>query len=118
MLESAADDGRPLREEVYGEFGLNNMLKFMLRWDDYKYVYHTNGGQEALFNLANDPDELTNIAASHAGICEASRARLVQYYREHRFEEALDGERLKSYPYEPHKNAGFIDQRPQWTVPL
>jgi arylsulfatase len=110
----AVDRGGSLRDEVYAEFGKGRMLKFMLRWDDYKYVYHTNGGIETLFNLREDPDEFRNIAADHKEICDRCRQKLCAYYRHHGFVDALDEDRLIKYDYEPHKRSGYLNQYPRW----
>ena len=34
----------------------------MVRSGDWKYIFMANGGREQLFNLRNDPNELTNLA--------------------------------------------------------
>jgi choline-sulfatase len=114
LLAAADFTNQPHRDEVFGEFGLGRMLKFMRRWDDYKYVYHTNGGMETLFHLKDDPDELHNLAASLPEICLTSRARLVQYYQQYSFSEALEGDELKIYESKKYTPAGFLNQYPKW----
>lgn len=116
LLPLAHDAALPGRSEMYGEFGLGRMLKFMRRWDRYKYVYHTNGGREALFDLAADPSELHDISTGHPGLCRESRAKLADYYHSFDFADALgdDGVSLKQYPYEPHRPRGYLNQFPRW----
>lgn len=47
--------------------------------DRYKYAWKSDSGEEWLFDLVDDPQELTNLAAaqSHAATVEECRARLV-----------------------------------------
>ena len=114
LLEAACSINKIHRDEVYGEFGLGHLLKMMRRWDSYKYVYHTNGGYESVFNLSSDPDELEDIAEAFPDLCTQSRAKMVEYYRSFGFEEPLDGEGLKVYPFRKHERHGYLNQFPRW----
>lgn len=118
LLPAALDPTAGSRPEVIGEFGKGRMLKFMLRWDNYKYVYHTNGGRETLFDLGADPAELTDIAGDHEGLCRSCRKKLVQYYRNHMFFDAVEGEALKRFELMGHQPRGFLDQFPRWPETL
>lgn len=114
MVEIGKNPGEPFREKVFAEFGQGRALKFMLRWDNYKYIYHTNGGVENLYNLKQDPVELDNVAAQHPEVCKNCQEELIAYYKSHGFEEALDGDRLKRYEHKKHVNRGFLNQYPRW----
>ena len=115
IIEVCKDSQRPLRKKVFAEYGADKNLKFMLRWGDFKYIYHTNGGLENLYNLKNDPEEFKNIAVQNPEICAGCRDELVAYYKSRGFEEALDGERLKRYEYEKAVSKGYINQQPHWS---
>lgn len=103
-----------LRDRIVAEYGEGRAMKFMLRWRDYKYIYHTNGGRENLFDLKNDPDELNDISGTNTELCRTCRKQLVEYYRGHRFEDAYEDRELKKYPYEQPKVRGFLNQFPEW----
>lgn len=114
LLPSSQDCEAETRGEVYGEFGRGAMLKFMRRWEHYKYTYHTNGGLEALFDLRSDPDELRNIAFEHPELCAESRSRLKEYYQRHDFTEAFENGELKRFEHRKHEPRGFLNQAPRW----
>ena len=48
---------------------------YMIRQGEWKYIYYS-GAQSQLFNLTNDPDELTNLAETHERIVSALDAEL------------------------------------------
>lgn len=102
------------RKELYGEYGRGRSLKLMRRWGDYKYIYHANGAREALFHLAEDPDELNNLANTEKSLCTESRIKMVDYYKAYGFTEALNENRLVCYEHSPHKPTGFLNQYPKW----
>jgi arylsulfatase A-like enzyme/SAM-dependent methyltransferase len=77
----------------------SEFFKVMVVKDEWKYIFMANGGREQLFNLRADPDELCNrVAEAHdvraelnalaAARCAVLGAR-----------EALEGDRLRSFPY-------------------
>ncbi|GMW02178.1 MAG: arylsulfatase [Candidatus Hydrogenedentota bacterium] len=47
------------REHLFGYYGIPGTARFkiMVRSGDWKYIFMANGGQEQLFNLAEDPQE-------------------------------------------------------------
>jgi arylsulfatase len=114
LLPSAMDANGVTHTEVHGEFGRGPMLKFMLRWEDYKYIYHTNGGREALFDLRSDPNELQNISVNHAALCDECHRKIKVYYEVHGFDEALEGDALKHYEPHQHEPRGYLNQAPRW----
>ena len=65
----------------------------------WKYIWYPEGGQEQLFNLEDDPHELTNLAVSkdYAEKCEELHAELVAR-DQRRGGEFSDGERLITLP--------------------
>ncbi len=114
IIPVCEDDTKNTRDILYGEHGEGNNLKFMVRWDEFKYIYFTNGGQESLFNLQDDPDELNDIAEENPEICTKARGELVEYLKKNEFEEALTGDQLIKYEYEDIESQGYLDQSPSW----
>jgi arylsulfatase A-like enzyme len=49
--------------------------------ENYKYIYYAAGGQEQLFDVVNDPDDMTNLARvpERKGDLERLRSMLVDY---------------------------------------
>lgn len=45
----------------------------------WKYVYNGTRGSEQLFDMAKDPDELTNPANGHRELCQRLRQRLAAW---------------------------------------
>jgi len=43
----------------------SNTGQFMIRQGDWKYIYYAAGYEAELFNLAEDPEELKNLADSN-----------------------------------------------------
>lgn len=57
------DPGRTVFSEYHD--GGSSTASFMVRWDDWKFVYYA-GLAPQLFNLADDPDECTDLGQSRA----------------------------------------------------
>jgi arylsulfatase A-like enzyme len=53
-----------------------------VREDNFKYIYNATRGREELFDLATDPEEQRNLAASDPERCTRLRKRLVAW-RDH-----------------------------------
>lgn len=67
-------------------FGIRNDYIYGVRDGAFKYIFNASQGRGELFNETNDPDERTNIAASHPELCQTLRARLaawVEYDKRH-----------------------------------
>lgn len=114
LLSSANDSGVSGREEVCGEIGRGPAMKMMLRWGDFKYIYHVNGGVDTLFDLEKDPNELHNVAEDQPDLCAYARDRLLRYYQKTGLEDALDGDALLRIPQVTPSPTGYLDQRPRW----
>lgn len=65
QIANAPDD---LNRTIFSEYhdGGSTTGTFMVRWDDWKFVTYV-GHPSQLFNLANDPHELTNLADESSG---------------------------------------------------
>jgi choline-sulfatase len=114
LLAPAQNPQQPYRERIFAEVGRGRVMKMMLRWDKYKYIYHTNGGKENLFDMHADPEEFTDVSKQHPELCRECRQLMADYYRLYGFAEALDGDRLVSHEEKRHVPEGYLDQSPKW----
>jgi len=74
-------------------------FKLMVVTDEWKYIFMANGGREQLFNLRQDPDELSNCVASDPKIRNDLHALGVQACQAPGAIDALDGEKLRAFPF-------------------
>ena len=75
---SLFDPNRPPRAYFYAA---NTDYQFGVREDHWKYVYNASTGRDELFDLQNDPDEQTSVAADHPEICKRLRQRLAAWLK-------------------------------------
>jgi choline-sulfatase len=74
---------------AFSEFAYPGGPAYMLRAGRWKYVHYTGSGERALFDIARDPDETTNLAAGEgapgeaAGIEAELRRRLLDWLPAH-----------------------------------
>ena len=67
-------------------FGIRNDYIFGVREGAFKYIFNASQGRGELFNVAKDPDEQSDLAASRPELCKALRERLaawVEYDKRH-----------------------------------
>ncbi|CAG7599812.1 Arylsulfatase [Paenibacillus solanacearum] len=114
LLPAAADPAAPLRDKLFAEVGRGRVFKMMLRFSDYKYIYHANGGKQNLYDLRADPDEWTDIAAQQPDLCRECQQEMLDHYRSYGLAEALDGDKLVRYEPTRHVPKGYLDQSPRW----
>ncbi|MBU0610963.1 MAG: sulfatase-like hydrolase/transferase [Armatimonadetes bacterium] len=69
--------------------------RYMMRNKQYKFVYHELGGVEELYDEAEDPHELRNLAYEDRALALAFRSALMHWCRENGDEEIFDGDGLK-----------------------
>ena len=84
----------------YGEFGDLRMI----RDERWKLVWRYPTGPQELFDLREDPEELSNVFAEYPQVAEAYKARLDAFYAG-REDAALTGLRVKQLPKHNHKEA-------------
>ena len=110
------------REHLYGELGEGELSSRMVHDGRYKLVYYAAGNRRQLFDLENDPQELTDLAAdpAHSGTLEALTEQLIG----HLYGSDLDwlrGSELVGLPnrrYRPAPNRGLgLMRGHQWPVP-
>lgn len=89
------------RENLIGYFSDpgGQDFKVMVREDDWKYIFMANGGQEQLFNLADDPNELSQLVHDEPTIANRLHSLAVSDLRAQGYETALDGNHLAQYPF-------------------
>jgi arylsulfatase len=74
-------------------------FKLMVVTDEWKYIFMANGGREQLFNLKRDPNELSNCVTSASKIRNELHGLGVQACRAPGAADALDGDRLRAFPF-------------------
>jgi len=74
-------------------------FKLMVLSEEWKYIFMANGGREQLFNLKQDPNELSNCVASASKIRNELHALGVQACQAPGARDALDGEKLRAFPF-------------------
>lgn len=93
--------------QIFGTYGRpgSPRFKLMLRTGDTKYIYIANGGREQLFDLKNDPRELTNLADRDTKLASEMRAQAERLCAREDLSDALDGQALRAFDYEerPHR---------------
>jgi hypothetical protein len=78
-------------------------FKVMVVTDKWKYIFMANGGREQLFNRSQDPNELVNCVSSSSGIRSDLYALAVKGCRVTGATEALDGDKLRVFPFRQRK---------------
>ena len=75
----------------------------MVVTDEWKYIFMANGGREQLFNRKRDPNELSNCVSSSSGIRNDFNALAVKACRVPGAMDALDGDKLRVFPFRKRK---------------
>ena len=78
----------------------SNFFKVMIVTREWKYIFMANGGREQLFNLVRDADELSNVAELKPGLRNELRSQAIAACQVPGARDALDGQRLRSFPYQ------------------
>lgn len=100
-----------VRETLIAEYGTGREFKCMLRWENYKYIYFANGGNEVLYDLDKDPNE---INPTNNEIFKWCKNVLVKYYKSYSYDEALNNGELIKFDYEKPIVGSYINQYPSW----
>jgi arylsulfatase len=74
-------------------------FKVMVVTGEWKYIFMANGGREQLFNLRQDPNELSNCVSSASKIRNDLHALAVQACQVPGAMDALDGDSLRTFPF-------------------
>lgn len=100
-------DGKPrkTRERLIGLHGEpgSPQFKVMVLEGDWKYIYMANGRREQLFNLRDDPNELTLRLPERRDVADRLRAAAIEALRHPGAVNALDDGRqdLRGFDFEP-----------------
>jgi len=110
---SMVGDGR--REHLYGEWGEGADMSRMIHDGRHKLIYYPTGNRAQLFDLVDDPQELSDLSASreHAETVDNLKEVLISELYGDDTEWVEDG-RLIGLPdraYEPAPNRGLPGQR-------
>jgi len=89
------------REHLVGmvEIPGSQDFKVMVLMGEWKYIFMANGGREQLFNRRHDLNELSNCVRSSSVIRNDLYALAVQACRVPGAMEALDGDKLRVFPF-------------------
>jgi choline-sulfatase len=83
----------------YGDPG-SRQFKVMVRFEDWKYIFMANGGREQLFNLQDDPNELTNLAQSQREMKRQLYSNALAACQRPELKAVLDGDNLLALPFQ------------------
>ncbi|MCK6471035.1 MAG: sulfatase-like hydrolase/transferase [Planctomycetes bacterium] len=91
------------RETLFGFYGPpgDRRFKIMVRQGEWKYIYFANGGMEQLFNVAQDPHELTLRNDDAPDVVKRLRAKAVERLSKPDGAGTLDGGDLLALPHGP-----------------
>lgn len=89
------------RDAIIGIYGLpgSGAFKIMVREDKWKYIFFANGGCKQLFDLKNDPNELSNSAATQTEIAARMRKKAISACRQPGARDALADDDFKVLPF-------------------
>ncbi len=90
------------REELLGYYSNpgSRQFKVMVRSGDWKYIFMANGGREQLFNLRDDPNEITNLTETRGDMKKHYYSRAVAACSRPELSAAMNGEALREFPFE------------------
>jgi choline-sulfatase len=90
------------RADLFGYYGKPGSWQFkvMVRSEDWKYIFMANGGREQLFNLRDDPNELTNLAELRSEIRQELYSKAVAACLRPELRLAMDGHDLRKLPFQ------------------
>ena len=92
----------PVREHVIGYYGVPGTPRFkiMVREKDWKYIYFANGGREQLFNVTEDPSEVTQRLTDVPDVAKRLRDVAAEACRRPNLDRALENGMLRVLPYD------------------
>ncbi len=91
----------PPRDVLTGFYGTpgTSLFKVMVRTGDWKYIFMANGGREQLFNLREDPHELTQRLESDPDAAAQMRDMAIAFLSRPNADRALENGALKVFPF-------------------
>lgn len=90
------------RTELLGYYGRpgSRQFKVMVRSGDWKYIFIANGGREQLFDVAHDPNELTNLASTRRDVKHPLHATAVEACQRPELSAAMEGHDLHGFSFQ------------------
>jgi choline-sulfatase len=87
---------------LFGYYGVpgSHQFKVMVRSGDWKYIFMANGGREQLFNLRNDPNELSNLAETQSETKQQMYSKALSACLMPELNAAGDGHALRGFPFQ------------------
>jgi arylsulfatase len=85
------------RKQFVIDYGYGRKRWIAVRSETCKYVYWAAGGYEELYDLAQDPDELNNLAGEQNEKLMEFRRYALDWESKHGLADSLDGNEFKAY---------------------
>jgi arylsulfatase A-like enzyme len=85
-----------VRETILGEFGNVGGRSFMVTDGVWKYIWFEEDGEQLLFHIAVDPDELVNQALTAEGQCKFYRDKLLTILKQRNNDPAVAQGQLRA----------------------
>ncbi len=82
----------------YGDPGTPR-FKIMVRSEQWKYIFMADGGRQQLFNLQDDPNELTNLAETRRDVVEQLDRSAVAACQSPEMKPVLTGDTFRKFPF-------------------
>ena len=101
-IDIIAGQKREYLAGVYWRPGTSG-FKIMIRKDDWKYIFIANGGREQLFNVKNDPNEVSDLSESHIDVKLYLKNLAREYCQQPGLYAALDNGDLREFPFAVQK---------------
>jgi len=114
LAEQLGGSDAPPRELYVSQCLSSPQQRYMVRTDRWKYVYHELGGIEELYDVAEDPGELRNLAGDKPPVVAELRGALIDWCRENGDVEMLEADSLKVAPEDAARVEGFQAGRMGW----
>ncbi|HKJ85953.1 MAG TPA: sulfatase-like hydrolase/transferase [Spirochaetia bacterium] len=115
-------DGSLAREETFGQYERGEFAAYMIRTEQYKYVYSAPDETEYLFDVIHDPEETRNRASNplFTGVVRELRERLMDHLSSDGYTDPIEDGKwkrwgVKTMPKDP--DAYLLFQDPAASLP-
>ena len=95
------DSSTQPRQDLFGYYGESGtpLFKIMVRNGPWKYIFMANGGREQLFQLHEDPRELSNVVAAQPEVGRKLRATATRACERPELREAMNAHGLRAFEF-------------------
>jgi arylsulfatase len=97
LLPLLKNNSQAVRDVILGELGPNGRRSLMVTDGKWKYIWYETDGKELLFHIADDPDEIHNLANKEIEKRKEYRSKLIDILSKRENDPALDGQELKAF---------------------